>query len=481
MARFGRILLIIAAVLWGLMGPGTLRIAMAQQMLRDAETELFIRNLSTPIFEAAGLDPKAVKIYLINSSEMNAFVAGGQNMFLYSGLIMKSDTANQLVGVIAHETGHIALGHSARRGELGQGANAMAIISMLLGAAAIVAGAGDAGIGLIMGGQGSAQRLMLRNSRVWEATSDQAGASYLKAAGMSGRGLVEFFEKLRGQEYIMQVNQNPYVRTHPLTGDRIAKLKRNVETSPYWNVPMDPDIVAQYNRVKAKLGGYVEPTRITFRKYPVRDTSAIARYARVYAYNREVEWEMALSEAESLVAEFPDDPFYNEITGQIYLENGLVAESLPFYRRAVALMPYEPLLLTALGHALVALDDPEMDKEAIQVLEFAVALDPFNDLGFRQLAVAYSRNGFDAYASHATAEMFLLQHRLRDAVMHARRALDDLPTGSPRWLRAQDITVLARTAMGKDDEERGRRKKDGGRKRKRDGDREEHFSPRKRP
>lgn len=263
----------------------------------------------------------------------------------------------------------------------------------------------------------------------------------------------------------MQIRQNPYVRTHPLTGDRIARLKENVETSPFWNAPMDPEFVAQYNRVKAKLGGYVEPTRITFRKYPPSDTSAIARYARIYAYNHEVEWELALSEAESLVAEFPDDPFYNEIAGQIYLENGLVAKSLPFYRRAVQLMPREPLLLTSLGHALVALDDPETDREATQVLELAVALDPFNDLGFRQLAVAYSRGGYDSYASHATAEMFLLQRRLGDAVMHARRAMDTLPAGSPRWLRAQDITVMARSAMGEGFEEKGSRRLKGDRDR----------------
>ena len=456
MKIFARILLIMAAMTWGLMGPGTLRVAMAQQFLRDAETEIFIRKLSTPIFEAAGLEPDAIGIYLINDNTMNAFVAAGQNMFLHSGLIMQSDNANQLLGVIAHETGHIAIGHDASRGDLSRGASAMTIISMLLGAAAIVAGSPDAGIGLILGGQTSAQRLMLRNLRVWEASADQAGAAYLKTAGMSGRGLVEFFEKLRGQEYIMQIRQDPYVRTHPLTGDRIARLRHNVENSPYWNTETDPALEAEFQRIKAKLAGYVLPTRVTFRKYPVGDTSPVARYARIYAYDREVNWEMALQEARSLVEEFPDDPFYNEITGQIYLENGMVGESLPYYRRMAELMPHEPLLLTSLGHALVSMDDPELDKEAIRVLELAVALDPFNDLGFRQLAVAYSRSGLDAYASYATAEMFLLQRRLGDAMMHAKRAVDNLPTGSPRWLRAQDITVMAEAEVQR---QRGRRRR----------------------
>jgi predicted Zn-dependent protease len=449
LTAFARILLIVAALAWSLMGPGMLGVALAQQFLRDAETEIFIRELSKPIFEAAELEPEAIGVYLINDNSMNAFVAAGQNMFIHSGLIMASDNANQLVGVIAHETGHIAQGHDARRGELAKEANAMAIITMLLGAAAIAAGAGDAGIGLIAGGQGSAQRLMLRNLRGWESTTDQAGATFLRKAGMSGRGLVEFFEKLRGQEYIMQVHQNPYVRTHPLTGDRIARLRENVETSPHWNTPMDPEIEAKFRRVKAKLGGFVEPTRVTFRKYPPSDTSAIARYARIYAYNREVQWELALEEARSLASEFPDDPFYAEITGQIYLENGKVAESLPYYRRSVELMPHQPLLLTSLGHALVAMEDPELDKEAMVVLELAVALDPFNDLGFRQLAVAYSRGGLDAYASHATAEMFLLQRRPGAAMMHAKRALESLPTGSPRWLRAQDLTIMAEAEMAR--------------------------------
>jgi len=421
----------------------------AQSFLRDAETEAFLNRVSEPIFRAAGLTPSSVKIYLLNDKSLNAFVTGGQNIFIHSGLILASDDINQLLGVIAHETGHIAGGHGIRTGDAYATAGNISILSMVLGAAAILAGGGDAGMGILMAGQSVAQRQFLSYSRAQESTSDQAGAKYLQAAGISGRGLIEFFDRLRDQEILAQVRQDPYVRTHPLNRSRILALQQIVTTSPYYNKPPDPVDNEAFGRLKAKLRGYLEDPVQTLRTYPLTDTSAAARYARVYAYHKSLEWDLALAEADKLLKAEPDNAYYYEIKGQILFENGKVYESLPVFQKAVDLAPQQPLVATALGQAMVSLEDNAMMKRAIPILEDAVRKDKTNTFAWFNLAKAYSWIGLDAKASLATAERFYAGGNPVGASNHARRALNGLKVGTPEWLRAQDILYVSEEAAAK--------------------------------
>lgn len=431
--------------------------ANAQSILRDAETEAFLRHISDPIFEAAGLTPEAVNIYLLSDSSLNAFVTGGQNIFIHSGLIMASDNVDQLIGVIAHETGHISGGHIARMGEVAQSAGNMSIISMVLGAAAILAGGADAGMGLIMAGQSVAQRQFLAYSRKQEAATDQAGAIFLEKVGISGRGLVEFFQKLRHQELLAQVRQDPYVRSHPLNRHRIAALQEVVESSPYYNTPPNPENEETFQRLKAKLVGYIYDPVQTLRKYPLSDTSASARYARVYAYHKAIEWDAALAESDRLIAFEPNNPFFHEIKGQILFENGKVNEALPVFEKAIELAPNEALIATAYGQAMVSLEDKEMMEKAIPILENSVRLDKLNSFAWFNLAKAYSWLGKDAKANLATAERFYVSGNPMLALSHAQRALKDFKTGTPDWLRAQDIIHVSEQAAERFRKQRRRR------------------------
>jgi len=415
----------------------------AQSFLRDAETEAFLHRVSEPIFLAAGLTPSSVKIYLLNDNSLNAFVTGGQNIFIHSGLIMASDDINQLLGVIAHETGHIAGGHRVRTGDAFATAGNISILSMVLGAAAILAGGGDAGMGILMAGQSVAQRNFLSYSRAQESTTDQAGAKYLLAAGISGRGQIEFFNRLRQQEILAQVRQDPYVRSHPLNRQRILALEQIVTTSPFYNKPPDAKDNEDFSRLKAKLVGYLNEPVQTLRTYPLTDTSVSARYSRVYAYHKALEWDMALAEADKLLEVEPDNPFFHEIKGQILFENGKVQESLSVLRRAVELAPQQPLVATALGQALVSLEDKALMEQAIPILENAVRQDRSNTFAWFNLAKAYSWTGAEAKASLATAERFFAGGNPVLASSHARRALTGLKHGTPEWLRAQDILYVS--------------------------------------
>jgi predicted Zn-dependent protease len=422
--------------------------SLAIGLLRDAETEWFLRTISTPLFLKAGLQPDAVNIYIVNDNSLNAFVVGGQNIFIHTGLILQVDNVNQLLAIIAHETGHISGGHNVTRGSDGasSGSNVM-LVTMLLGIAAVAAGSPDAGLGLMMGGQSMAQRAVFKYTRAQEASTDQAGATLLEKTETSGRGLLETFEMFRDQELLSFNRQDPYARSHPMSRDRVSSLRQRVERSKYYNKPPNPVYEYWFKRVKAKLGGYLNNSRLTFSLYPESDTSLEARYARVYAYHKDIDWTNALREAHELIKENGKDPYFQEIVGQIHLENGNVEEAIPYYRRAVELLPNSALIMTSLAHALVATNTTENNNEAIILLEKVVRLEPENDFAWRQLGTAYAQNNLPEEASFATAEMFALYGKFPQSNHHAGIALKHYPVGSPKWLRAQDIIMKNKNIM----------------------------------
>ena len=304
--------------------------AMAQQILRDAETEALFNEISAPLVQAAGLDPRNVQVLLINDPEINAFVAGGQIVWVHSGLVAKADNVNQLQGVIAHELGHIEGGHIVRFGEGVKVATGITLLSLLLGVAAMAAGGGEAGMGIMAAGQQAAMGKFLAFSRNQESSADLAGARYLSKAGVSGKGSIAFFKKLQNQEFRLAIPQtDSYARTHPLSGERMAVLNEVYQKDPAWDKPVDPELEARFQRVKAKLVGFVSDPGQTMRQYPESDASVPARYARAYAWHKSAYPEKALQEVRRLLAGAPDDPYFLELEGQVLLESGRPKEAIP--------------------------------------------------------------------------------------------------------------------------------------------------------
>lgn len=428
----------------------------AQSLLRDAETEAFFRQVSYPVFEAAGLTPQSVHMYLLSDKSINAFVTGGQNIFFHSGLILAADDVDEFMGVLAHETCHISCGHRISRGDAATTAGTFSILSLVLGAAAIALGGGDAGIGILAAGQTVAQRQFLAYTRGQESEADLAGARYLEMVGVSPTGMIRFFDKLRDQEILAQIRQDPYIRSHPLNRTRILQLQQTASGSPYFNTPPNKFINERFKRLQAKLGGYLDHPRQTLRKYPVADTSIAARYARVYAYNKALEWDLALAEADELIKAEPTNPYFFEIKGQILFENGRVTDSIPVFEEAVRLAPREPLIATALGQALVSFEDSERMQQALPILKAATRQDRTNTFAWFNLAKAYSWLDQQPQANLATAERFYSGGAAAQALTHARRAMDGFDVGTPDWIRAQDIFIAAEEAASKQKRQRGR-------------------------
>ncbi|MBB5699977.1 M48 family metalloprotease [Sphingomonas yantingensis] len=433
--------------------------ARAQSILRDAETEALLNDASRPIIEAAGLSPRNVRIVLINDPSINAFVAGGQAVYIHSGLIDAADDINQVQGVIAHELGHVTGGHAPLSGQMFKQATGISILSLVLGVAAMAAGAGEAGAGILAAGQQAAMGTVLAFSRNQESSADAAGVRYLNTAKISGKGMLEFFKKLQNQEFRLAIPQNnPYHRTHPLSGQRIANLTNDLTNGPGWRVPTPAGWDDRFKRIQAKLRGYVDDPKDTLRKYPATDTTIPARYARAYAYHRSGYPEQAAAEAEALVRAAPQDPYFLELEGQILLESGKPAEALKALRTATERTNYQPLIATTFGHALVATEDPANLPEAEKVLRQAVGRDDQNPFAWYQLGTVYERKGDAPRTALAAAEQASLSGDNARALYSARAALAGLPQGSPDYIRAQDIQMTAEVAVEADKKNRRRQR-----------------------
>lgn len=416
-------------------------LAQAQALIRDAEIEATLDRIANPVLQAAGLSPNSVTIYIVDNPRMNAFVAGGNNIFLHTGLMRRLETVDQLRAVIAHEAGHIAGGHLARRNENIRRAQGTTALGAILAVAAAVAIAPEVGIATgLIGGEASLRGL-LAHTRSEEGAADQAAVRYMSAAGADPNAILEVMRLFRGQDIVSERYIDPYVQTHPLWRDRIRYLEERVANTRQIAV-QEPGLDYWHARMVAKLQGFLDSPRRTLRDF--KSSGEIDTMARAIAYHREPNTKQARSAMASLLRARPQDPYYHELDGQFALERGDVPASVAAYRQAVALAPSEPLILAGLGRALVAADTDIATREALSVLTRARQLDDADARALRDLAVVYARLGDTANASLATAERFLLLGRVQDAGLHARRAMAALPEGSPGWRQAAEIDTIAR-------------------------------------
>jgi predicted Zn-dependent protease len=417
-------------------------------IIRDAEIESTLRRVGDPIFRAAGLTPSTVDIYLIQDQEMNAFVANGQNIYINTGMMDRVKSIDQLRGVIAHETGHIAGGHLARRDQSIAGGRNIVILGLIGAAAAGIAGSPDASVAIAAGSQQVATRDFLAYSRGEEAAADQAGARYVASAGGDPAAVLDVLRIFKGQEALSIGRMDPYAQTHPMSAERISMLENRNAKLPKGKPPT-PENVYWYDRMQTKLAAFIDDPRQTIRANPTSDQSEMAALARAIAYYRQPDMALAGKQMDALIATRPDDPYYIELKGQFLLESGKAEPAVAAYRRASELAPNEGLILAGLGRALLNTDDPGASGEARDVLLRATRLDRDNPEAYRDLALAEARLGHEGAAALATAERYSRSGTPRDVLRNATRATDLLPVGSPGWRRAQDMITMARRALNK--------------------------------
>ena len=423
--------------------------ATAQEMMliRDTETERVLRGYLNPLLNAAGITTGAVQLHIVNDPTINAFVSEGQQVFVHTGLITEVESANQLIGVLAHETGHIAGGHLVRTREGMRAASVPMLLSLAAGLGLMIAGAPDAGAAIMMSGQNFAMGSFFAFTRAQESIADQSAIRYLEATGQSGRGMLELFRRFEGEEILSYERQQDIARMHPAPRDRIARLENLVAASPYADKEENPEVREEFAMLQAKLRGYTNPPARTLRQYPETDTSKAARYGRAMAYFRWPDMAKALREIESLIAEEPDNPYFLEMYGQINVEMGRVAAGVEPYAQAVGLMPDAPQIRAAYGSALLATGQPDNVAQAREELELAVQGDGELWFAWYELAKAYNQLGMHGEAQLATAERYFTVGAYPLAVQFAYRAQQHLQSGTRDWQRANDIMAVAQAQM----------------------------------
>lgn len=430
--------------------------AQGLSLIRDTEIERTIQDYANPIFEIADLPPESVTIRIIADDSLNAFVTTGNRMFLNTGTLMKAESSAEVIGVIAHEAGHLVGGHTVRFGDQMEAALTTTLLTTLLGVAAgIATGNSDLGMAVALGGQGTAQRQILAFSRGQESSADQFALKALDETQQSAEGLYKFFDRISGQELLITDRQDPYVRTHPLTRNRMSSIRAHIERSPYSDVPPNPDLEEQHRRMVAKLYSFLKPQNSTLQKYPESDMSISGRYARSVAHYRRGRLDLSVPLIDGLIEERPEDPYFWELKGQMLFENGRIEESIEAYREATRLLPFAPLILVAMAHAMVEAGDPQYVQETQNALRTALQEDP-NDLFAWQLsAKSYAINDQPGLSAYAAAERAFLMGQLGEVMRYVRKAEEVLPTGTPLWVRLQDLKTIARNYM---EEQRNRRR-----------------------
>jgi predicted Zn-dependent protease len=428
--------------------------ALAQQsgppVLRDTEAEQLLREYSRPILRAAGLEKQNIQMVIINESVFNAFVADGRRIFVNYGAMMQSETPNQIIGVLAHETGHLAGGHLSKLREQLAQAQTQMIIAMLLGAGALVAGSrgGNANSGLANVGaaavaapQEMIRRTLLSYVRQQEENADRAGVKFLTATGQSGKGMYETFKRFTNESLYAARGTDPYVQSHPMPAERVAALEELARTSPYWEKKDDPALQLRHDMVRAKISAFMERQDTVYRRYPLSNDGLPARYARAIATYRHGDLRSAVAQIDALIQQQPSNPYFYELRGQALLEGGKPAEAIAPLRKAVQLSNNAPLIEMLLGQALVASDNKAYTEEAIAILRAAVARETEAPLGYTQLAMAYGRKGDYAQADLASAQAAFLRGDNKTARDLASRAKTRFAIGTPGWVKADDIVT----------------------------------------
>jgi predicted Zn-dependent protease len=419
-------------------------------LIRDSEIENLLKDYSRPIFKAAGLGSQNISIRIVRHDSFNAFVVDGRHVYMNSGTLAQAKTPNEVIGVIAHETGHIVGGHLAQlRARIARD-QTKALLLTILGIGLMVGGAasgGDtarevagAGGGVMMGGNEMLMRSLLSERRAQESAADQAGLRFLEATKQSGQGMLETFERFAQQEYVSATYQDPFVRSHPVAADRLAQLRDAVSRNPYADQKDPPQLQLRHDMMRAKIAGYLDRAQTVFNRYPASDNSLPARYARAIARNCSGRCADAMSEVDALLREKPDNPYFWELKGNLYFWTGKYKESIPYLRKGLQLAGgNEPLIQAQLAQSLLATEDNAVVDEAIALLRRAVALDENYSVTHHQLAKAYYKKGLYPQADLAAAQANFVEGNVKQAQIFAKRALAKLPRGSPEWIRAEDI------------------------------------------
>ena len=422
-------------------------------LIQDAEIELYIRDWIEPILKVAGLNPNAVNVYIVNDKTINAFVAGGQNIFINTGLILKAKEVDGLIGVLAHEIGHIAGGHLNRTINSMKKAQKTVTIATII-TAGLMAASKAAGLDTPAGlaklatlGPTIAERNFYKNTRQNEKFADAAAIKYMTAVNRSCIPLAKLLKNLGKQELLHENRQDPYLRTHPISQERIYEImeaSENIEISKIDNSSID-DI--KYKRIVAKIIAFTNNPGKTLLLYPKTSSEIDAKYARAIAYLRLPDLDKGIKEINNLINLNKNDPFFPEVLGQMLFENGQIFKSIEQLQISSNLLPNNPIILLSLARSQVEYGKEKENNEAISNLKIILKAIPRNIAAWKLLSIAEARNNNIGEAQLASAEAYFLLGEYSLSIQFAEKARISFKKSSPSDIRALDIIFFSKEKL----------------------------------
>lgn len=415
-------------------------------IVRDAEIEALVREYARPLLAAAGLGRKNIEIVLVNSPGFNAFVSGWR-IFMNTGTLMTAETPNEVIGVLAHEVGHLAGGHQERLRLQVDRAKTLAMVGMLLGMGTLGAGAatksgelGGVGMGMATGTAEAARRSLLAYQRSEEIAADRSAITYLEATQQSARGMLKTFKRFQSALALSGTRVDPYQISHPTPRDRIANLETLARKSPYYDKRDSAELQRRHDRMRAKIAAFTNGKGSTAQLFKQNKDVEAKQYGEAIEGYLHGNPRSALAKVDALIKAEPNNPYHYELRGDTLMKANRPADAASAYARAIKLDPARSSVLqVSYGQALLAQGNPKAVKSAAQALQRAVAADPQNTVAYRYLAQAYGQLGQVGQAELAAADGHYYSGNFQEAKIFAARAQRKLKAGSPDWQRAQDI------------------------------------------
>ena len=419
-------------------------------IIRDEETERFLTEVSEPVFSAAGLNPESVEIVIVNDPSINAFVSGGQKIFINTGLIMQADDASEVIGVIAHEAGHVKSAHLIQKGKDFEHANLGTIAGYVLGLGSVLAGAPpEAGIAISSASQNVAMRNVLSYSRDYENSADRSALNILSEVGVSPRGLVNLLDKLMRKRKLSADIQDKYMLTHPVSEERINHINNYIQRNPEIDKPTPPEIARRFERIKAKIHGFLSDPKDTEKLYGNKRGEA-ARYAIAIANHKKANFARSLSILSELLRKYPYDPYYKELKAQFLFEQGKIMESVLQYREVLNMLGNSGLIRLKLANALLALNNMKAYEEAKGQLKALVLTEPRNITAIKKLGIAYGKLGQYDKSYLYLAESAVIAKDIKNAKFYLKKAEKLVDKTSQQYSKLKSLKKELAKIIAKD-------------------------------
>lgn len=391
-----------------------MQIRAGNQLLDDAEIDDYINRLGARLVENSTEPALGFEFFALDDYNVNAFAMPGGFIGVNKGLLLTVQSESELAAVLSHEIAHVTQHHLARM-LAGQRGDTLTSIAAMAVAILAARSNPDASQAVLLGSQAQSIQRQLNFTRAHEQEADRIGLDILQKSGFNSHAMPEFLNRLQTATRLLEGNMPGYLRTHPITSDRIADIENRVQQRPFRLVPDSLD----FQLVRAKLIAAQKNTAdaiayfsdaLGAQKY---GNPVAQRYGLVVALLRKNETERADSELAILRKQVKNNAMIETLAGRVKRNSGDKTDALAFYRTAVRNFPQHRALLYDYADLLLQSGQAET---AVKLLAGQIARHPGDVRLYDLQARGYAQSGKRLEQHQAQAYSYVWQGNLHAAI-----------------------------------------------------------------